>query len=186
MDHWIRRHRHLPFDDQGDWARQGRVSKALLDALMADAYLRHPPPKSTGPEHFSPAWLDAILSGAREHLAPQDVQRTLLEFTAQSIAAALASHTGPGARALVCGGGARNRLLMERLAALMPERSVSDTGDFGVEPDWVEAAAFAWLARETLAGRPGNIPEVTGAREAAVLGGIYPGRHQKQGAVYKE
>jgi anhydro-N-acetylmuramic acid kinase len=186
MDHWIRRHRHLPYDDQGDWARQGRVSKALLDALMSDAYLRQPPPKSTGPEHFSPAWLDAILSRVKEHLAPHDVQRTLLEFTAQSVAAALASHTGPGARALVCGGGARNRLLMERLAALMPERSVSDSGDFGVDPDWVEAAAFAWLARETLAGRPGNIPEVTGAREAVVLGGIYPGRCQIQDAGHKK
>jgi anhydro-N-acetylmuramic acid kinase len=178
LDHWVRVHLHTPYDAEGGWARQGRVSGALLDILLSDPYLHAPAPKSTGPEHFSPAWLSDALARVAEPLVPVDVQRTLVEFTARHIAGAVASHAADPARVLVCGGGAHNRLLMERLSALMPERQVSDTGALGIDPDWVEAMAFAWLARETLAGRPGNVPEVTGASEAVVLGGIYKGRYK--------
>lgn len=178
MDGWIRRHRNLPYDSDGAWARQGLILDDLLQRLLADPYLALPAPKSTGPEHFSPAWLEAHLSDPTAR--PEDIQRTLLEFTARSIARAVDAFAADSVRALVCGGGAHNGLLMERLAALMPGRQVTDTAAMGVDPDWVEAMAFAWLAREALQGRPGNIREVTGAREDVILGGIFPGRDKRQ------
>jgi len=174
MDLWIRRHRDRPFDEAGQWARQGQVADTLLSNLLSDPYLGEAPPKSTGPEYFSAAWLDQALA-RHEQTSHADVQRTLLEYTARSIADAIHRHARNSAQVLICGGGARNDYLMERLALLMPERRVSDTAIFGVEPDWVEAMAFAWLAREALAGRPGNIKEVTGASEDVILGGIFPG-----------
>lgn len=171
MDLWIHRQRRAPFDAEGSWARQGEVCAPLLERLMADPYLRSPAPKSTGPEYFSGDWLANALAALDDSVPAVDVQRTLLEFTARHIADAVAG-SGEARRVLVCGGGAHNRFLMERLAAHMPGRQVSDTATFGVDPDWVEAMAFAWLARETLAGRPGNVPEVTGAAGAVVLGVI--------------
>jgi len=174
MDLWIRRHRDRPFDEAGQWARQGQVAEALLITLLSEPYLGEAPPKSTGPEWFSAAWLDHALAQHRQ-TSHADVQRTLLEYTAQSIADAIQRHANASAQVLICGGGARNAYLMERLTQLMPQRRVSDTGAFGVEPDWVEAMAFAWLARETLFGRPGNIKEVTGASEDVILGGVFPG-----------
>ena len=179
MDLWIRRHQDRPFDKAGQWARQGQVAETLLNSLLSEPYLGEAPPKSTGPEYFSALWLDQRLARYKQ-ISHADVQRTLLEYTAQSIADAIHRHARNSAQVLICGGGARNDYLTERLALLMPERRVSDTGAFGVEPDWVEAMAFAWLARETLAGRPGNVREVTGAREDVILGGIFPGRDKRQ------
>ncbi|MFN2349615.1 MAG: anhydro-N-acetylmuramic acid kinase [Thioalkalivibrio sp.] len=174
MDLWIRRHRDRPYDEAGQWARQGQVADTLLDTLLSDSYLSEVPPKSTGPEYFSAAWLDQALAGHKQ-TSHADVQRTLLEYTAQSLTDAIHYHARNSAQVLICGGGARNDYLMERLTLLMQERRVSDTTAFGVEPDWVEAMAFAWLARETLFGRPGNVREVTGAREDVLLGGVFPG-----------
>ncbi|OOG28784.1 anhydro-N-acetylmuramic acid kinase [Thioalkalivibrio denitrificans] len=184
MDLWVRRHRDLPYDDDGAWARTGRLLDDLLDRLMADPYLHAPPPKSTGPEYFGAEWLERHLGGSRPEA--HDVQRTLLEFTARSVAGAIAAYANDSRRTLVCGGGAHNGLLMERLAALMPARTVTDTAAAGIDPDWVEAMAFAWLAREALLGRPGNVREVTGAREDVILGGIFPGSGKWQVASGKE
>ncbi|MBK1692189.1 anhydro-N-acetylmuramic acid kinase [Ectothiorhodospira mobilis] len=173
-DAWIRACREDAFDAGGAWAAQGRVDEALLAAMLADPYFRQPFPKSTGTEHFHLEWVRGHLGG--RSVAPVDVQRTLVELTARSVAMAVLETAPRGRRLLVCGGGVHNRCLMESLEANLPGWDVASTAVLGMPPDWVEAMAFAWLARETLAGRPGNLPAVTGAREAVVLGAIHPGR----------
>ena len=131
-----------------------------------------PPPKSTGREQFHLDWLQARLGQASR--APEDVQATLLELTAATIADALRA-TQPGTtRVLACGGGVHNPRLLERIAARLPGVVVESTAVHGVDPDFVEAMGFAWLARQTLASRPGNLPSVTGARAPRVLGAIHP------------
>lgn len=171
MDGWAERHLGARYDADGAWAASGAVSADLLDRLRDDDYLRAAPPKSTGREHFHMAWLEARL-GDRRPSAP-DVQRTLCELTAITIAEGVVAHA-PGAQGVyVCGGGARNSLLMARLADRLAPCPVATTAELGVHPDWVEAAAFAWLAHRTLHGLAGNAPGVTGARRAVVLGGIY-------------
>lgn len=172
MDAWIRRHLGRPFDADGAWAASGRVVAPLLDALLAHPFLALPPPKSTGPEDFSPTWLDAQVTRAG-HPAAADVQATLCEFTAATIAAALGDH--PPQRLISCGGGVHNSQLRARLAARLPGTRLESSAAHGVDPDQVEAAAFAWLAARTLAGLPGNLPSVTGAARAAVLGAVWPG-----------
>ncbi|ABI55790.1 anhydro-N-acetylmuramic acid kinase [Alkalilimnicola ehrlichii MLHE-1] len=179
LDAWFRQHRDGTYDRDGAWAAGGALHTGLLRRLLNDDYLKRPPPKSTGPEYFSPDWLHRqldALPGAPP--APQDVQRTLLAFTAQSAVAALAEAL-PGVRQLyICGGGIHNTALWRALAAALASRcpgcQLTPTTEAGLDPDWLEAMAFAWLAYRTLAGLPGNLPEVTGARQAAPLGGIFP------------
>lgn len=170
MDTWIRRQRGEAYDRDGAWAACGKVREDALQDLLNDPYFRRPPPKSTGQEYFSWNWLEGIL-GDRA-IEACDLQATLCELTAVSVAEAVRRHAPDARRALVCGGGAHNRHLMARLAESLP-CPIGDTDAFGVHPDWVEAAAFAWLARQTLSGLPGNLPEVTGASGPAILGGIY-------------
>jgi anhydro-N-acetylmuramic acid kinase len=171
LDAWIMHKRRLPYDAQGAWAAHGRVHPRLLRSLLAHRFLRRPPPKSTGRDEFSLAWLRRALTGTER---PVDVQATLLEFTAFSIARAVRA-SRPGAReVLTCGGGARNLALLRRLAALLPGKRVTTTAALGIEPEHVESLAFAWLARQSLKGRPGNLPAVTGAKGPRVLGAIYP------------
>ncbi len=174
LDGWCNHVRGQPFDRDGAWAASGEVDRALLEILLADPYFSRPPPKSTGREDFNLDWLEAAL-GARQ-LAEADVQATAAELTARSAAAAILGVCPDCARVMVCGGGAHNGDLLARLAAHLSGTVVETTAAHGIDPDWVEAMAFAWLARETLAGRPGNVPAVTGARHPVVLGGIYPGR----------
>lgn len=169
MDAWIREHRGTAFDQGGAWAATGTVDPALLEQLLKEPYFRVPAPKSTGPELFSPDWLREKLTG---DMAPEDVQRTLLELTARTVSDALAGTDS--ARVAICGGGAHNPVLMARLEALLDPAEVVSTETLGIAPDWVEAAAFAWLASRTLAGLPGNEPDATGAGGPRVLGGIYP------------
>ena len=169
MDGWVARHQDEPFDRNGDWAGSGAVIAPLLSALLQDPYFATPPPKSTGPEYFHLDWLAAHLSGDE---APADVQCTLAELTAESLARALEGQHLDVVR--VCGGGARNAWLMQRLNDRLEGTPVTTTEDIGVDPEWVEAWAFAWLAEQTLAGLAGNVPAVTGAAGARVLGGIYP------------
>ena len=173
LDGWIRRHGGQAFDDQGAWARQGEVDEPLLQRLLADPYFTLAPPKSTGTEYFNLAWLDTLLP--TDPIAPEDVQRTLVELTACTVADAIESEGFEGAEILVCGGGAHNRLLLDRLAQRLPKAAIASTESRGLDPDWVEAIAFAWLAKRTLAGLSGNLPSVTGARRAVPLGAIYPG-----------
>jgi anhydro-N-acetylmuramic acid kinase len=170
MDAWARRTLHAPLDSNGEFAASGTVVESLLAALLEDGYFSRDPPKSTGPEHFNLAWLEA--RAAVSALRPQDVQATLCELTAVSVASAIRRYAPGTACVLVCGGGAHNRNLMRRLAARLEGIRVTTTREYGIDPDWVEAAAFAWLARQRLAGLPGNLPAVTGAREAVLLGEI--------------
>lgn len=172
MDHWAQRHIGQPFDSNGDWARTGQVLPELLEQMLADTYFQRPAPKSTGREYFHEDWLQQHLS--RRNAAPADVQATLLELTARTIADALAS-CGPLPAALhVCGGGAHNGLLLERLQSLLGDCRVSTTAQLGVDPDWMEAMAFAWLAWRCQQRLSGNLPAVTGARGERILGAIYP------------
>ncbi len=171
LDAWISARRKVPLDRAGAWAARGRVLPALLDKLLADPYFRRRPPKSTGRETFNLDWLRRRLARNQRAI---DVQATLLELTAHTIARALRTHCHGASEVLVCGGGARNRALLSRLAALLPRRRIVTTDALGIAPEHVEALAFAWLARQTLRRKPGNLPTVTGARGPRVLGAIYP------------
>lgn len=174
MDAWAYQHLKIRMDEGGDWAARGEVSSRLLTSLMSDPYFTLTPPKSTGPEYLNLPWLAAKLSLHQPAgLSAQDVQATLCELTATSIAEAILHHAPLTQEVLVCGGGVHNRTLMQRLAALMPGRKIASTGAHGVDPNWVEAMAFAWLAKQTLAGKSGNLPSVTGAQREVVLGGVY-------------
>ncbi len=172
LDLWCQQHTGQAFDAGGAWAAQGQVHGGLLHTLLAEPYFRPATVKSTGRDLFHGPWLDACLQSF-PGLAAVDVQATLVELTARSIADTLA-HLGHWERVYVCGGGAHNRLLMERLQALMGSVPVATTAALGWPVSQVEAAAFAWLAQRALAGLPGNEPQVTGARGPRVLGAIYP------------
>ncbi|PXW97087.1 anhydro-N-acetylmuramic acid kinase [Sphaerotilus hippei] len=174
MDHWIGRHRGLTYDHDGAWAASGRVRATLLQRCCSEPYLHQPPPKSTGRDLFSPAWLDTLLSAEDLEAPPEDVQATLCEFTARVIAADLRAHAPRATRLLVCGGGAFNGDLMRRLAGLLPGVTVQDSDAAGLPALEVEAAAFAWLAACHVHRRPASEAAVTGARGARVLGACYP------------
>lgn len=174
IDNWAERHIGTGMDRGGRWAGTGSVDEALLARLCSDPYFARTPPKSTGREYFNLPWLERILREDGRMLAPENVQRTLCTFTATTIARAIEEFARSSTEVLVCGGGAHNPRLMEGLCEQLKTRSVATTETIGIDPDWVEAAAFAWLARETLAGRPGNLPAVTGARHPVVLGAIHP------------
>lgn len=169
MDAWAERHLgHAP-DRDGEWARSGNVDKALLSRCLTDPYFELAAPKSTGREHFNLDWLDERVG---DSLDPADVQATLLALTVKSIADAIHA-CAPGTQSvIVCGGGVYNGALMAALAAALTPVQVQSTADYGVDPDFVEATAFAWLARQRLLGLPGNLPSVTGARGPRVLGVI--------------
>lgn len=172
LDQWIARHRNELYDREGAWAASGRVQKALLARLMADDFFTKVPPKSTGREHFNLDWLEQRLQGNH---APEDIQSTLAELTATTIAHGLNSMPERIDEVYICGGGHHNRYLLQRLGAQLPGITLATTEALGLHPDWVEAAAFAWLAHQTLAGHAGNLPSVTGARHPVLLGGIYLG-----------
>ncbi|WP_018719316.1 anhydro-N-acetylmuramic acid kinase [Arhodomonas aquaeolei] len=178
MDRWTERHLGERYDADGAWAASGTVDPALLERLLADPFFRKPPPKSTGPERFGPDWLDERIASLSRPPAAADVQATLAALTARTVAdavnASIGNATAAPGRLLVCGGGVHNTHLMDMVRRHLPGWQVGSTDEAGIDPDFVEAAAFAWLARETLAGRPGNLPGVTGARRPVVLGGIYP------------
>lgn len=172
MDAWCASHLGEAFDRGGALAAQGRIDTALLGALREDPWFALAPPKSTGRDQFHLAWVSAALGG--RSVAVADVQATLCELTALTVADSVRAHAADIRRLLVCGGGVHNPVLMQRLSQHLPGIVVISTASVGLDPDFVEAAGFAWLARETLAGRPGNRGEVTGARGLRVLGAIYP------------
>lgn len=172
LDAWIGLHQQKTHDALGAWGKQGQVKPDLLAALLADPYFQLPAPKSTGREYFNLDWLNAALA-SQPTLAPADVQATLTHLTAHTIVDAIRAHFSEG-EILVCGGGAYNDFLMETLADLAsPSFKVSTTSDHGIPANWMEAMAFAWLAKQTLNQQAGNLPSVTGASRLAVLGGVY-------------
>jgi anhydro-N-acetylmuramic acid kinase len=176
MDAWTQRQRGEPFDRDGVFAASGRCDAVLLARLLSEPYLALPAPKSTGRELFNLAWLDARLDAHRatgHDVTPADVQATLREYTAETIARAVAD-AAPGAALYVCGGGAHNPGLLDSLRRRAAPSPVATTAALGLDPDFVEATAFAFFARRTLAGLPSSAASVTGARGARVLGGIYP------------
>lgn len=176
MDGWCQRHTGQAYDDGGRWAASGHVLPALLQCLRAEPFFAQQPPKSTGRDLFHADWLAARLAATPQaaEAAAADIQATLTELTAASCADAVRRWGRDGSALLVCGGGALNAHLMQRIAALLPGVQVGSTADRGLPPLEVEAAAFAWLARQCLHGLPGNLPAVTGARGPRVLGAIYP------------
>ncbi|MDA3919248.1 MAG: anhydro-N-acetylmuramic acid kinase [Salinisphaera sp.] len=170
MDAWIVESLDQRMDADGAWAASGKIIPELLTRLKADAYFHRPAPKSTGREYFGIDWLKAA---EPESWPAPDVQATLCELSAQTIADAINDYGRGDEDVLLCGGGVHNRYLCERISACLGKQTVSRTDDFGVHADWVEAMAFAWLARQRLARHPGNAPGVTGARQGVVLGGLY-------------
>ncbi len=173
MDYWIQTSLNKSFDENGNWAASGICQEELLEKMLNDSYFLIKPPKSTGKEYFSPEWLANKIT--KKQYLPEDIQATLCHLTARSICGAIEKSAITPDRLLVCGGGIHNQLLMKLLCKDM-SCPVHSTQDYGLDPDQVEAVAFAWLARQTFNGLPGNITDVTGASRPVILGGIYPGR----------
>jgi anhydro-N-acetylmuramic acid kinase len=173
-DLWCARNRGAPFDAQGAWAATGKVVPALLELLLNDPFFKAAPPKSTHRDKFNLQWLEEKLRASRVKEEAEDVQATLVALTARTIADAIRLHATKATEVLVCGGGAKNAALMRDLAQELKPRRILTTAHEGVAVEQVEALAFAWLAREALSGRPGNLPAVTGAKGPRVLGAIYP------------
>ncbi len=185
MDAWAAQHLQRPLDHGGQWAASGEADERLLELCLADPYFQRPPPKSTGREYFGLPWLEEKLHQLGDHPAAADIQATLCELSAATIAAAIHGHAPQARKVLVCGGGVHNDQLLARLRAHLADCTVQSTAAAGIDPDLVEAMAFAWLARQTLHGRAGNVPGVTGASREVVLGGVYQGRYKLQDTRYK-
>ena len=173
MDAWCHQHTGEHFDEGGQWAASGQLIDALLAHLLDEPYFSMPPPKSTGRDLFSMAWLAEKLEPFAEQ-RPEDVQNTLTEFTARACISGASSYLKNSKELIVCGGGAFNQYLMQRLQAGLPSLQVVSSSTHGLPPLQVEALAFAWLARQTTLRLPGNLPSVTGAAGLRVLGAIYP------------
>lgn len=175
MDFWTRKHWHIPFDNNGEIAAQGKVHEGLLQLCLEDPFFSKTPPKSTGRDYFTEHWLSKKLIPFQDNnpgFETEDIQATLLALTAQSLATAILKHAPVDASVYVCGGGVHNNFLMKSLNTLL-NRTVKSTDSLGSPPDWIEAILFAWLAKQTLEGKSGNCPSVTGARHAIPLGGIF-------------
>lgn len=173
MDAWIERHRQKPYDQDGAWARGGQVITSLLQGLLNDDYFLMPPPKSTGRELFNLHWLDKKLAQQPQAIDVQDVQRTLLELTAVSVATAICNEPTTVGDVVVCGGGARNLFLMERLTSKLQGWNVNPSDAFGIPSQAMETLAFALFALRTMQGQPSSEPLVTGAQRSCLLGNIY-------------
>ena len=171
MDAWISSHLEKPYDAEGDWAAQGKAIPELLDKLLQEPFFHRPPPKSTGRDLFSLSWLQRFLLPS---YSPQNVQATLLELTTITIVNAINQYCDGVEEIYLCGGGARNKTLVKRLSSKLNTCKLVATDQLGVNAEWVEALAFAWLARQTLKKEPGNLPAVTGAKGKRILGAIYP------------
>lgn len=171
LDHVCRQHLGCAYDDHGAIARSGSIHSTLLEPILQrEAYFLLPPPKSTGTDHFSPLWL---ANSGLTSLSDVDLLATLTELTALSIARSILDLPLIINQGFVCGGGAHNDFLLQRLAKHLPEMEITTTRKLGVDPDWVEAMAFAWLARQTISQIPGNLPSVTNAEKFTILGGVY-------------
>lgn len=170
MDAWCFEHRGQGFDDNGNWASQGETNLLLLEALLSVPFFSLPPPKSTGRDCFNLNWLRKHLKGNE---FPADVQATLLELTVQSIVQSIRAYFPTSTEVYLCGGGAHNARLVNRMSEELLEKKVALTDQLGIDVDWVEAFAFAWLARQAIHKNPSNLPAVTGAKGERILGAIY-------------
>lgn len=173
MDAWITLHQNKNYDAKGLFAQQGEVSPDLLNLLLTDAYFSLSPPKSTGREYFNLTWLQQAMQPLAYPFSPADIQATLAELTARSIIEAVRPYFAKG-EILICGGGIHNSYLMKRLQNLAGDNyMIHSTKKYGIDPDWMEAMAFAWLAKQTLQGQESRLSSITGAQKATILGGIY-------------
>lgn len=170
MDSWIEKHLGKRYDEDGNWALSGILIHELFDKLIVHPYFDELPPKSTGRDIFNLAWLEGFLD---PRYLPEDVQRTLLELSAASIALATHRYCGTIEEMYLCGGGAHNHALFQRLQQLLPDIKIQLSDELGIGINWVEATAFAWLAKQCFNQQPGNLPEVTGAKGLRILGAIY-------------
>ena len=171
MDAWITKHQGKSYDAGGAWAKQGDVIKPLLEALLADSFIRLAAPKSVGKEYFSLSWLESYL---KPQYKPEDVQATLLALTAHSIADTVIQANKAIKHLYLCGGGTHNLALQQKLASLLPETEVQSAEAIGVDPDYLEAMMFAWLAAQTINQKPVDLRSITGSTKPAILGAIYP------------
>lgn len=170
IDAWSHNQTGRLFDDDGHWARTGEINESLLEDMLSDAYFGRPAPKSTGKERFNISWVETVVA-RHPDVAPADIQCTLVELTARTIAMQLPE--ADQLKLFICGGGARNSFLLERLQNAAPAARIETTQVLGLDPQWVEGVAFAWLAMRTLGHEPGNLPAVTGASGDRILGAIY-------------
>ncbi len=191
MDQWISLHLNESFDRDGAWAASGSPHSGLLQQLLLDDYFQLPAPKSTGREYFNIDWLSNTLADyfpsstaldgeeASNNLAPKDVQATLLALTGETIARDIKTYLprvnkcGEASEVIICGGGAFNKALLAYLVNALDNYKVSDSFTLGMHPQHVEGAAFAWFAHAYVNDIPGNVPEVTGASKATVLGALF-------------
>lgn len=175
MDAYIQTCLRKDYDEGGHWAASGSVNTDLLTRLLRDKFFKLPPPKSTGRELFNLRWLERHLKRIKKRIVRKHVQASLCELTAVSISEAIQEYAADAKSIIVCGGGVHNTALMFRLQCLLEHQQIRSSEDYGIDPDAMEAIGFAWLAQQTLAIQPGNLPSVTGATHPVVLGGIYPG-----------
>lgn len=173
LDAWINKDCGASYDKAGQWAASGQVNQELLQQLLSLPFFTEAPPKSTGREQFHLDWLEQVIHNSHQHVSAVDIQATLLELTAQSIAAAINAENLTKPELYICGGGVHNNVLTARLSSLVKHSHIGTTEELGLHPDWVEAAAFGWLAHQTIKHLPGNLPSVTGAAQERILGGIY-------------
>lgn len=180
MDDWNRLHNKTNMDKDGKWALSGAPDATLLRHLLSDPYFTRPFPKSTGRDYFNLQWLEQQLAVLETQFLPEDIQATLLELTVTSIADAIKSQTAVISELYLCGGGTHNKALVEKLRTQLPGILISSTQTLGLDPDAVEAVTFAWLAKQRLEGKPGNLPSVTGAEKAVLLGTVFePGKNRR-------
>lgn len=173
MDAWILKHKDLPFDDDGQWAKSGNMHSGLLAQLKSHPYFAQPSPKSTGREEFHLPWLESILAETKESIAAVDVQATLLRFSSETIADEINKQAHTPSVIYCCGGGARNGALLESLQSILTNTKVTTTDELGIPPDWIEACAFAWLAKQRLENKSITLSAVTGAKHECIAGAVY-------------
>ncbi len=172
MDRWVQKHYKLDYDQSGEIAQTGTICEPLLEYCLQDPYFAKPAPKSTGREYFNDQWLqDKLAKYLPQDLKPQDVLATLLQLTATTISRAI-QEAVPKAKVFVCGGGAYNTELMQTLSQLL-QQNVATTQALGVDPSWVEATLFAWLAQRRINGKNVDLRSITGATKVVALGGVF-------------
>ena len=171
MDLWIKKHLNQNYDKDGEWAKKGKCDLNLIEAMLSDPYFSSQPPKSTGFEYFDHAWIEKYLN--KKEYQAVDIMRTLLMLTVESIALHIERYASSADEIIICGGGAKNKILIEILKDRMKDKNISLSDHHGIDADYLEAVAFAFLAKKTLSQEPGNIKSVTGANDDVILGGIY-------------